>query len=149
MVFPFIFHFSAFVFKLLTGYENIAEYKHTQYSNTILYRNVWNLQIGIEKLVGKMSINLICYVKSAPCIIGIIINAPSVALAIDSIFCIPELCMTIQVPVINCRLHKFFQAKQAIITWCSVNGHSELYKHARFQINEILLYNKSKQTKNK
>ena len=50
----------------------------------IPYRKVRNLQTGVDKLVGKVSINLLCYAKSAACIISIIsiiINAPAVAYA--------------------------------------------------------------------
>ena len=33
--------------------------------NQIIYRKVRNLQIGVVKLVGKVSINLLCQAKSA------------------------------------------------------------------------------------
>ena len=42
---------------------------------------VRNLQIGVDKLVGKVSINLLCHTKSADYIISIIIDAPAVAAA--------------------------------------------------------------------
>ena len=38
-----------------------------------------NLQIGVDKLVGKVSINLLHPTKSAACIINIIIIVPAVA----------------------------------------------------------------------
>ena len=44
----------------------------------IAYRKV-NLQIGVNKLVGKVSINLLHHVKSAACIINIIIDTSTVA----------------------------------------------------------------------
>ena len=46
----------------------------------IAYRKLRNLQIGVDKLVGKVLINLLHHTKSAPCIISIIlINVPAVA----------------------------------------------------------------------
>ena len=42
----------------------------------ITYRKVRNLQIGIDKFVGKVSINLLHHTKSAAYIISIIINTP-------------------------------------------------------------------------
>ena len=47
----------------------------------ITYRKVQNLQIGVDKLVGKVSMNLLHHAKSAACIISIIINMPAVAYA--------------------------------------------------------------------
>ena len=55
MMFPFILYYLAFIFKSLI-----------------------KTQFGIEKLVGKVSINILCHAKSAVCIISIIINAPAV-----------------------------------------------------------------------
>ena len=57
----FILHYLVFIFKSLS-------------------RKVKNLQIGVEKLIGKVLINSICHTKPATCVIGIIINAPDVAL---------------------------------------------------------------------
>ena len=34
---------------------------------------------GVNKLVGKVSINLLCHTKLAICLISIIINAPAIA----------------------------------------------------------------------
>ena len=48
----------------------------------ITYRKVRNLRIGINKLVGKVFINLLHHAKSAICvisIISIIIDAPAIA----------------------------------------------------------------------
>ena len=55
MMFPFILYYLAFIFKSLI-----------------------EKQFGVEKLVGKMSINVLCHAKSATCIISIIIDAPAV-----------------------------------------------------------------------
>ena len=38
-----------------------------------------NLWIGVNKLVGKLSINLLLHTNSATCTISIIIHAPTVA----------------------------------------------------------------------
>ena len=38
-----------------------------------------NLRSGVDKVVGKVLINLLCHAKSAACVISIIINAPAVA----------------------------------------------------------------------
>ena len=40
-----------------------------------------NLQIGVDKLVGKVSINLLRHTKSADYIINIIIDVPAAAVA--------------------------------------------------------------------
>ena len=40
----------------------------------IAYRKVRNLQIGVDNLVGKVSINLLCHAKLTVCIISIIIS---------------------------------------------------------------------------
>ena len=46
----------------------------------ITYRQMRNLQIGVDKLIEKVSINLLHHAKSAACIISIIIiNVPAVA----------------------------------------------------------------------
>ena len=47
----------------------------------MVYRKVRNLQIGVNKLVGKVSINLLRHAKSAVCIISIIINASVIKLS--------------------------------------------------------------------
>ena len=47
----------------------------------ITYSKMKNLQIGVYKLVGKVSINLLHHTKSAVCIISIIVNAPAVTYA--------------------------------------------------------------------
>ena len=45
----------------------------------ITYRKVRNLQIGVDKLVGKVSINLLRLAKSTACVIIIIIDVPAAA----------------------------------------------------------------------
>ena len=40
-----------------------------------------NLKISVDKLVGKVSINLLHHAKSAACVISIIIDVPAVAYA--------------------------------------------------------------------
>ena len=45
----------------------------------ITYRKVRNLQIGVNKLVGKVPIKLLRLSKSAICIISIIFDAPAIA----------------------------------------------------------------------
>ena len=46
----------------------------------ITYRKVRKLQFSVDKLVGKVSINLLHHAKLAACIISIIIiNVPTVA----------------------------------------------------------------------
>ena len=47
----------------------------------ITYRKVRNLQIGVDELVGKVSINLLHHANSAAGIFGIIIDALAVACA--------------------------------------------------------------------
>ena len=46
----------------------------------ITYRKVRNLQIGVDKLVGKVAINLLHHTKSATYLFSIIIDAPVVAM---------------------------------------------------------------------
>ena len=41
-------------------------------------RKVRNLQIGVNELVGKVSISLLCHAKSAACVISIIIDLPAI-----------------------------------------------------------------------
>ena len=46
---------------------------HFSFHLHIAYRKVRNLRIGVNKLVGKVSINLLCHTtKSAVCVISII-----------------------------------------------------------------------------
>ena len=49
----------------------------------ITYRKVRNLQIGVDKLVGKVSINLLCHIKSTACMISLIFDVPAIAYAYD------------------------------------------------------------------
>ena len=48
--------------------------KCTEFTYTVFPRKVRNLQIGVEKLVGKVLINLFHHTKPAACIISIIID---------------------------------------------------------------------------
>ena len=53
----------------------------------ITYRKVRNLQIGVDKLIGKVSINSlhhVKFIKSAACVISIIINVPAIEVSIQS-----------------------------------------------------------------
>ena len=43
----------------------------------IAYRKARNLQIGVNKLVGKVLINLLRHTKLVACVISIIIHVPS------------------------------------------------------------------------
>ena len=45
------------------------------FHHQITYRKVRNLQIGVNKLVGKVSINLLHHAQSATCVISIFIDA--------------------------------------------------------------------------
>ena len=49
----------------------------------IAYRKVRNLEIGVDKLVGKVSINLLCHAKVSACIINIIIIIDALSYTID------------------------------------------------------------------
>ena len=54
----------------------------------IAYGKVRNSQIGVNKLVGQVLINLLCHAKfiaSAACVISIIINAPAVSCTLNQI----------------------------------------------------------------
>ena len=72
--------------KLLLKWMNVYPLYHAVSFYTLLlsfhlqiaYRKVRNLQICVDKLVGKASINLLSHTKSAA---GIIIDAPAVAYA--------------------------------------------------------------------
>ena len=50
----------------------------------ITYKKVRNLRIGVNKLVGKVLINLLHHTKLAVYIINIIIDAPAFAYAVIS-----------------------------------------------------------------
>ena len=51
--------------------------KHYTYVRTeLLYRKVRNLQIGVDKHVGKIVLSFLCHTKSAACIISMIIDTP-------------------------------------------------------------------------
>ena len=59
----------------------------------IVYRKVRNLQIGVDKLVGKVSINLLCHAefitshKVSACVISILIKVPAVAMPTPIVSC--------------------------------------------------------------
>ena len=56
MVLPFILYYLAFILKLLTD-----------------YRKMRNLQINVNKLVGKVSINLLHHTKSDACVTTVVL----------------------------------------------------------------------------
>ena len=70
------------------------------------------LRIGVDKVVGKVLINL-CHTKLAACVISKIINAPVVAYACA--------ILAIQALVIKWRLHEIFQESMLFVLLKKLN----------------------------
>ena len=69
-----------FTWKYLCRNEVIIEQYHSFHLH-ITYRKVKNLHISVDKLVGKVLLNLLHHTKSAGCVINMIIDASAVAYA--------------------------------------------------------------------
>ena len=71
LLYVYALHHGSFSYPLLVSF-------HFQ----IAYKNVRNMQVGVDKLVGKVLINLLHHAKSVTCVISTIIDAAAVVLCI-------------------------------------------------------------------